>query len=195
MADQAHVRSVERIEDFRSRLIVYLAKLRPLLEEVGTDLQRMKIWLETDQREHCEREVRRRTRALEEAQQSLLSARMSTFREASAFEQAAVHKARRAKDEAEEKLRAVKRWARDFEARTQAVGKPLGSMETFIGHDMARAVAWLTERVRQLEAYADVSSQPFASKTDPNLSPPASLEPEPAVTVEDPPQRDEVKTS
>ena len=60
MAERAHVTSVEAIKDFRSNLIVYLAKARPALEEVSSDMMRTRLWLESDQQSHWEREVHHR---------------------------------------------------------------------------------------------------------------------------------------
>ena len=68
MPDRAHVTSVDALEAFRSNLIVYLSKARPTLEEVSAEVQRMRSWLEDEQRTYWENELRRRSRALEEAQ-------------------------------------------------------------------------------------------------------------------------------
>ena len=150
------MRSVEAIEAFRSRLIVYLDKARPVLEEVGSDIRRLQLWLETDQRLHWERRVLRCSRALEDAQQALFSARLSDLREAGAFEQAAVHRARRDLDHAEDKLRRIKRWTRELIPRTESLTRQVNALDTVFSHEMARAVAWLTEVVRHLDAYAEV---------------------------------------
>ena len=50
MPDRAHVTSVDALEAFRSSLIVYLSKARPTLEEVSSDVQRMRSWLEGEKR-------------------------------------------------------------------------------------------------------------------------------------------------
>src|SRR5512140_877115 len=108
MPERAHVSSVDALERFRSNLIVYLTKARATLEEVSTDVQRMRGWLEGEQRTHWENEVRRRSQALQEAQQALFSAKLSTFRDAGSVEQMLVHRAKRALEEATVKLRVVK---------------------------------------------------------------------------------------
>ncbi len=110
MPERAQVRSLEAIDDFRAHLVVYLAKVRPLLDEIGADLRRTQAWIETDGRHLAERDLQRRSRALEEAQQALLSARLSSFREATVMEQTAVHTARRAVAQVEERLRRIRTW-------------------------------------------------------------------------------------
>ena len=56
-----------------------------------------------DQRTHWENETRRRARALQQAEQELLSARMTKALDNLSAQQAAVHKAKRALEEAQEK--------------------------------------------------------------------------------------------
>ena len=112
MPQRAHVTSVDAIDAFRSDLIVYLSKARPTLEEVSSDVLRMRLWLENDQRNYWDNQVRKRATLLEQAQAALCSSKISNLREASAAAQPAFHRARRALDEAEAKLRMVKKWSR-----------------------------------------------------------------------------------
>ena len=89
MPERAHVSSIDELEAFRSALIIYLSKARPTLDEVSSEVMRTRVWLDDEQRIHWENEFRRRTRALQEAQAALFSARLSTFREESSAEQLA----------------------------------------------------------------------------------------------------------
>ena len=105
MPERAHVTSVDALECFRSSLLVYVSKARPTLDEVSAEVVRMRSWLEDEQRAHWENEMRRRRRDFDEAQQALFSSKLSTFRETSSAEQMAVHRAKRALEAAEAKLR------------------------------------------------------------------------------------------
>jgi hypothetical protein len=162
MAERAQVRSVEALEAFRSNLIIYLSKARPTLEEVSTDVQRVRSWLENEQRVHWEGEVRRRTRALEESQAALFSSRLSRIREASAAEQMAVQRARRALDEANGKLRTLKQWARAFDNRVEPLVKQMEKLHTVLAHDMVHAVAYLAQAINTLDTYAKLAPAPAA---------------------------------
>ena len=82
MPDKAHVTSVEALDAFRARLILYVSKARPALEEVSAEVLRVKLWLENDQRLHWEGEVRRCSRTLEQTRQAVSSARMSSLGQA-----------------------------------------------------------------------------------------------------------------
>src|SRR5947208_7463376 len=132
MPQRAQVTSVEALEAFRATLIVYLSKARPTLEEVSADVLRTKLWLENEQRMHWENQVRRRSQALEQAQQALSSARMSNLREASNTEFMAVRKAKRALEEAEAKLKLLKYWNREFDSRVEPLVKQLEKLHTFL---------------------------------------------------------------
>ena len=162
MPDRAHVTSVDALESFRSSLIVYLSKARPTLEEVSADVQRTRGWLEGEQRMYWENELRRRTRALEEAQQALFSAKLSNLREASAMEQMAVQRTKRARDDAEAKLRTLKQWNRVFDNRVGPLVKQMEKLHTVLANDMVQAVAFLTQAISTLDAYAEIAPPPAA---------------------------------
>ena len=157
MPERAHVTSVEALEAFRANLIVYLTKARPTLEEVSADVQRMRGWLEGEQRTHWENEFRRRSQALQEAQAALFSSRLSRMREASAAEQMAVQRTKRSLDEAEGKLRVLKQWNRVFDNRVDPLVKQMEKLHTVLAHDMVQAVAFLGQVIQTLDAYAEVA--------------------------------------
>ncbi len=175
MPDRAHVTSVDAIEDFRAKLIVYLSKARPALEDVAADVQRMRSWLENDQRAHWEKELRIRTRKLEEAQAALFSAKLSTFREAGSVEQLMVQRAKRALDEADAKTRTVRQWAKVFGNRVDPLVKQVEKLHTVLANDMMQAVAYLTQAISTLDKYADAGPAP----AEPAAAKPAQPEPEP----------------
>jgi hypothetical protein len=173
MPDQANVSSVDALEAFRSALIVYVSKARPALEEVSADVMRTRLWLQDEQRTRWENEARRRSRALQEAQQALFSARLSTFREETSAEMMVVQRTRRAFQEAEEKLRVIKKWDRDFDNRAEPLLKQMEKLQTVLAQDMGHAIAFLTQAIIKLHAYAGIA-QPT---TAPALAPPAGSEP------------------
>jgi hypothetical protein len=156
MAQRAHVTSVDAIESFRSQLIIYLSKARPALEEVSADVLRMKLWLQNDQRLNWESQVRRRSKDLEEAQQALFSSRISILKAEGSAEQLAVHRAKRALDEAQNKLRILKNWNREFDNRVDPLVKQTEKLHTVLTNDMAQAVAYLGEAIKSLQAYAEM---------------------------------------
>jgi hypothetical protein len=162
MAERAHVTSSEAIDQFRASLVVYLSKSKRLLEDACDEVYRLRTWLQNDQRIHWENHVRRRLKVLENAQQALFSAGMANLREPSAAEKAAVQRAKRALTEAEEKLKLVKQWGREFENRVEPLVRQLETLRTLFANDMIKGLAYLSLVTRALEAYAGVAA-PVAS--------------------------------
>lgn len=156
MGERAKVGSLEALEAFRARLVVYLSKARPLVGEASSELRRFQGWLATEQTAHWDREFRRRSRAAEEAEQALFSARLSSFRDSMGSEQMLVQKTRRALAEVEEKRRALKGWLRDFPGRTESLARQVEVLDSVLVQDMGRAVAWLGEAIRRLSEYAEL---------------------------------------
>jgi hypothetical protein len=172
MPQRAKVSSVEAIDAFRASLIVYLSKARPALEEVTADVLRMRVWLENEQRLHWENEVRKRAKLLEQAQAALFSSRISNLSDETAAEQQAFHRARRALDEAEAKLRITKKWTREFDSQLQPLVKQIEKLHTIFSNDMVQAVAYLTQTVKTLEAYAGIAPPSTAGVVETSVAQP-----------------------
>ena len=183
MANRVNVTSVEVVKDFRASFIVYLAKARATLEEVTSDVGRTRAWVGVNQRVYWEALAKHRKQILDEAQEILLSSKMSSMRRVSASEQMAVAKAKRAYEEAEGKLRIIKRWDRDFENQTQPLARQMEKLHSLLADDAEKAVTYLTQALAALDDYtgmapppglATASSQPGEQKPpDPLLTPEA----------------------
>ncbi|MGO8675613.1 MAG: hypothetical protein ACLQVX_07055 [Limisphaerales bacterium] len=154
MTQKANVTALDALDAFRADLVLYISKARPTIEEVSADVLRTRLWLENEQRAHWESELRLRTRAMEEAQQALFSARIDNLREETSATVVAVHRAKRAKDEADDKLRTLKRWHRDFENHVQPLVKQTEKLHTLLAKDLVQAIAYLAQAVSTLDAYA-----------------------------------------
>ncbi|HEY5914682.1 MAG TPA: hypothetical protein VJA21_29175 [Verrucomicrobiae bacterium] len=177
MAEKAEVRSLEAIEAFRSRLIVYVSQARPALEEASAEVTRVRSWLEGEQRAHWENQIRRRTKELDQARQALFSGRLGMLRREGSAEQLAFHRAKRELEEAEGKLRAVKRWAREFENRVQPLLKQTEKLHTVLAHDMVNAVGYLTQAINTLAAYAETTPAPVENATQRPVAEPPPTSP------------------
>ena len=158
MATQAQITSVEAIEAFRANLILFTSQARPALEEVSSDVLRMRLWLENEQRRFWETELRNRNKKLEQAQAELMTARLSQFQETTSLQQMAVRRAQQAVQQAEDKLKALKRWHRDLENRAAPLLKEVEQLHSFLTAEMPKAVAQLVQIVRTLDAYAEAAA-------------------------------------
>ena len=168
MAERAQVTSIEAVDSFRADLIVFMSKARAILEEASDDVLRTRLWVQNDQRRVWENELRVRYRKLEEARAELFNAQLSKFHESKALCLMAVQRAERTNREAEAKMAVLKKWDREIENRTDPLTKQVTQFHSFLTTDMKRAVAYLDQVVKTLEAYAGVptpGTSPTAAQT------------------------------
>jgi hypothetical protein len=158
MAEQVKVTSIDVLESFRATLIVFLTKAHRAVDEVGDEIRRMRQWLQNDQRLRWEGEVRRRSKVLSEAKQVLLGAKMSGLRDSTAAQENAVRKAKAAMSEAEEKLRNVKLWSRNFDNEVDPLAKGIEGLRYFLDHDLPKGLAYLVHAQQTLDAYTQAPS-------------------------------------
>jgi chromosome segregation ATPase len=167
MAEQAKVTSIDVLEAFRAALIVFLTESRRSLDEVTDGVRRTRMWLEQEQRPFWEVQIRKRQKKLQEAEAELFGAKLSPLRDQTAKQQEDVRRARRALAEAEEKLRNVKKWLRDYDSTVEPMTKRLEGLRFFLDHDMIKALAFLVQAQRTLEGYAEVRPEPRAAAPAP----------------------------
>jgi hypothetical protein len=158
MAGQAKITSVEAIELFRAALVVFTSQARPALEEVSSDVMRSRLWLQNDQRRFWENELRQRNKKLVQAQQELFTARLSDFQESTSLHQMTVRRAQQAVHGAEEKLKSLKKWDRELDNRAAPLLKEVEQLHSYLTGEMPKAIAYLTQVVRTLDAYAEAGS-------------------------------------
>jgi hypothetical protein len=154
MVDKAHLSSVEALDSFRNRLILYLEKATNVLDEVSSEVRGTLAWLENQQKPYWEHQVKRRARALEEAQHEIFGARLSQFRESNDAQQMAVHRAKRALRDAEEKLRRVKIWCRRYQSDVEPLGREVEKFRAVLVQDLKKGAAHLERILRTLDGYA-----------------------------------------
>jgi DNA repair ATPase RecN len=162
MGEQARVSSTEALETFRAQLIVFLSRAHQSADEVGDEIRRLRSWVQQDQRHLWERELRTRQRLLGSAEQELLTAKLSNLRDNIQAQQNAVRKAKAAVEEAETKIRNIKRWTRDFAHAVDPLARRLESMRQYLDLDMPKALSFLVQAQQTLDAYAQGGAPPLA---------------------------------
>lgn len=171
MPETAQVRSVEAIASFRAQLLAYLARARATVEEVSSEVQRTKSWLQTEQRLRWEAELARRTRRLETARQELFSAGLSNQHGAKGWHQMQVHRAEEAVKDAAAHLERVRKWGRQFEDLADPLVRQVDKLHTFFTTDTARASHGLARTLRILDEYAAGNRLPAHPSTVPATGP------------------------
>jgi hypothetical protein len=156
--EQAKVTSLDALEAFRSATIVFLTKGKRAVDQATDEVRRTRQWVEGDRKLFWETEFRKRSRALERAEQELVSARFSEFNETMQLQKAAVRKAKAALDEASDKLRNIKKWTHNFDGVFDPLVKRLDTLRQYLEHDMPKAVAYLGQAQITLESYTEIGS-------------------------------------
>jgi chromosome segregation ATPase len=167
MATHAKITSTDALDRFRASLIVFVNKAQSALDQASDEVRRTRGWIQHDRRTYWESEARRRARALAQAEQELMSARMAKALDNLSAQQAVVNKARHALEEAAEKVRRIKLWTRDFDGMVEPLVKGLNSLRGYLDHDLPQAVALLTEIQKLMDSYAEVSMKSAAPASAP----------------------------
>lgn len=160
MADEAKVRSVESLEYFRSALITFLTKSRKAVNHAEDAVKRGRYWVEQEQQQHWIQEGKKRSRKLAQAQQELLTAKLSKFQDSLMLQEKLVRRAKLEVDEAELKLKAAKKWAREYDRLYDPAVKGLSKLRDFLEHDLVRGAAWLDQALKSLGAYLERERPP-----------------------------------
>ena len=167
MPPRAHVTSVAAIEDFRANRLVYLSKARPVMDEVGSEVTRLRIWLQQDQPRFWESQIRRRSQDVQEAQQAVFTASIATYRRDPVPTQLALRKAKQLLEEADTKLRRVKKWSNNFDSELSPLARQLERLNSLLANNLPQAVAGLAQTINTLHAYSEVGQLPAAPATAP----------------------------
>ncbi len=180
MSTEANVRSIQALESFRAHMIVFLTKAKRSVDAASDEVKRTQHWVQQEQRVHWEGQIRRRSRALEQAEAELMTARLSSLRDSQTAQEAAVRKAKLALEEAQVKLRNVKRWERDFETTFGGHLKRLESVRHFLDHDLPKATHFLYQVQMILDSYTQMPGVlGELAKRPENVKPETTNEPAP----------------
>lgn len=155
MSDQAKISSIDALEAFRADLVQYIAKARVALEDMTGDVRRTQTWIESDRTQHWSGQIKQWTKALHQAEQELYSANLTNPQASNAFQKMAVVKAKRKLEEAEAKMRLVKKWRQNFENRATPLLRQLDPMFFLVGQQLPKGVFSLGESIKALQTYAE----------------------------------------
>ena len=150
----AHVTNLESLERFRSSLVIFLERANLILDEVGEEVKRTRIWLQTEQRLKLALEMKRIHRELEMLEAELFSARLSDLAQKKTGLQMLVNQKRRETRELEETQRKVAGWLRGYDSIVETEAKKVEKLRHHLDTDMVRAVTYLKEAILQLNAYS-----------------------------------------
>ena len=155
MAGEAKVRSVESLEYFRSALINFLTKSRQALNHADDGVKRGRYWVEQEQHNHWIQEGKKRTRKLAQAQQELLTAKLSKWQDSVMLQEKIVRRCKAELEEAEDKFKQTKKWSREFDRSFDPAMKGITQLRDFLEHDLVRGIASLDQSLKTIAAYLE----------------------------------------
>jgi hypothetical protein len=155
MEEQARISSIDALGTLRASFIVYQKKCRRAVDMSLDEVNRLRQWLLCDSRMHWEGQIKKWNQILSQARSELMTVRLSALVDRSTRHEEEVRKAERALAHAQEKLKATKRWARDFDIAAGPHVRRLESVRDHYVHQLPKAVAWLHQAELTLEAYSE----------------------------------------
>ena len=162
MAEYANISSIDVLEAFRADLIQYIEKARVALEDAEGEVRRTRGWIDGDRSGHWMRQMKHRTKLLEIAEAELYNVTLTSPRDSHSVQKMAVARAKRAVDEAEEKLRVLKQWRQTYDNRVTPLLRQLDPMFFLVGQQLPKGVHALTEMIKTLQQYAEKAPAPRA---------------------------------
>lgn len=155
MSNQARISSIDALEAFRAELIRYIDHARVALEDMTGEARRTRTWLDVDRTQHWTAQFKKLTKQLHQAEEELYSANLTNPHASNAIQKMAVQRIQRKLEEAEAKLRVIKRWRQVYDNRTAPLIHQLEPMFAQVGQQLPKAVHTLSEIIKLLQAYAE----------------------------------------
>jgi NAD(P)H-nitrite reductase large subunit len=155
-ATNARVTSIDALDDFRAKLLVYITRARRLLDDVNDDVVRTRAWLQSNRLPHWKKQVWLKQKELAAADQELMTARLSDMPEAVQARRMVVNKCKAALRETEERLERVKKWVKHYGSVVEPKAKVVIQMRQVVDHDLRKAVAFLENAASTLTDYAEI---------------------------------------
>ncbi|MCA9291346.1 MAG: hypothetical protein KDA25_09460 [Phycisphaerales bacterium] len=154
--------------DFKVRLIEFAELGRSAISEADSEVLRVQNWLQHEQRLYWERAIRKRKEKVASAQADLFRAQLAATDERPdcTDEKRALRKAQERLDEAEGKLRSVKKWTALLDREGMLYKAQVQSLSTFLDGDIPRAAVRLERMIETLEEYVAMAPP----TTDPDLA-------------------------
>lgn len=171
MHSSADVRSIAALEDLRAALARYQAAVEGGLAELELEIRRAVDWVEHDALHDWKREQERRARKVERATAELASARIAAYDErapAITDHRVALKRAQQRLEEADEKIKCVRRWTRKVHEEVDDFRGPLQQFSELLAGAAPAALSELERMIAALQAYVDTPL------TDRAVEPPAA---------------------
>src|SRR5688572_9771054 len=149
MAEGARVTSIDALREFKAALADFAEQAGLALSEAQSDVQRTIWWISNDRHAHWQREIRKRTDKLNQAKAELFKKQLESndTRTSAVVERKNVTKAQAALNEAEEKLRCVKKWSFALERELMLFRAGCGQVSGAVAGELPAAIGRMDKMI------------------------------------------------
>ena len=167
MAEFARVTSINALRDFKAALIEFIEEANVALSEAQSDVQRSIWWVQQDRMAHWQREIKKRAEKVAQAKSELFKAQLASndVRTSAVLERKALAQAQRRLEEAEEKLRRVKKWAHALDREFMLFKAQCQQVSGAVAGDLPNAVARLERMIDSLQKYVTLAAPSSGSES------------------------------
>jgi DNA repair exonuclease SbcCD ATPase subunit len=168
--DAARVTSLESLERFRAGLLEFIDDARNALSEADSEVARLQVWLDGEQKIHWQQELRRRNEQVTRAKSELYRKQVtvsSKDRPPSAIdEKKALRRAEERLAEAEQKLRRIRHWSIHLGQESNRYRAAVASLSAALERDLPASAALLKRAILAIEAYLHTAPPDLRSLLD-----------------------------
>ncbi|HUY91509.1 MAG TPA: hypothetical protein VMV10_22405 [Pirellulales bacterium] len=179
MNGSAGVHSVAALEELKNAIAKFQTEGKEALAVTEMAVNRGLDWFQHDLLKQWQSEFRKREEAVTNARADLERCRMQSFGDRTpdcTDQKVALKKAQLRLEEAEQKIKAVKKWSRILEEEVGEYRGPAQELGNVIAGELPKAMADLNRMLTALEAYMSVQAPPGASVSMAVGSEPASVQ-------------------
>jgi hypothetical protein len=161
MAETARVQSIDALKTLKISMWKFAEAANVALGDAESEMQRVLIWLETEQATYWVSELRKRQRYVEQCKEAVRMKRL--FKDATGSSQSAVDEekaltlALKRLEEGQQKIVAVKQWTRRLQKEILLYKGQVQRFASTLASDVPVAVAALEQMVGTLEEYVGLA--------------------------------------
>lgn len=161
MSNQADVRSIQALKDFRVALALFAEDVLAALGGVGMEARRSLQWVQHDRRDYWQEQVKRRREQVAQAQSEVFRRKLAKTADntpAMSEQKELLRKAEAALKDAEYRVTLVKKWEPALQQAVLEYQATTRRISNLAGGDVPRAMAVLERMIIALEAYLNLTS-------------------------------------
>lgn len=155
--DAARVASIEGLDRFRAALLGFIDDAANALGEADSELQRLQLWLDGEQKLHWQQELRRRSEEVARAKSALYRKQVTVSakdRPPSAVdERKALRRAEERVAEAEQKLKRIRHWSIHLGQEANRYRGAIAPLSAALERELPASALLLKRAVSALESY------------------------------------------